>query len=94
MRNRKVGLMSSAEPRSALLDPVKVGDLTLNNRVVLAPMTRSKASPGRLANSLIAEYYAQRASAGLIVTEATSVSPQERFCLPIRVNKGPLLKST
>ncbi len=68
--------MSSAEPRSALLDPVKVGDLTLNNRVVLAPMTRSKAGPGRIANSLIAEYYAQRASAGLIVTEATSVSPQ------------------
>ena len=68
--------MNPIESCAKLLDPVKVGDFTLDNRVVLAPMTRSKASEGRLANGLIADYYAQRASAGLIITEATSVSPQ------------------
>lgn len=60
----------------ALLTRFELGDLSLANRVVLAPMTRARAGPERLANSLMAEYYAQRAGAGLVVTEATTVSAQ------------------
>ena len=59
-----------------LLDPITVGDLRLPNRVVLAPLTRSRASEGRVPNDLMRDYYVQRASAGLILTEATSVTPQ------------------
>ena len=59
-----------------LNEPLKVGELTLPNRVVLAPLTRCRADEGRVPNALMAEYYAQRASAGLIITEATSVSAQ------------------
>ncbi len=50
---------------------------TLPNRIVMAPMTRARsAQPGDVPTALMAEYYAQRASAGLIITEATQVSPQ------------------
>ena len=59
-----------------LLDSFQLGDLSLRNRVVMAPMTRSRAGDKRLANALMAEYYAQRASAGLIITEATVISEQ------------------
>ncbi|MET3107653.1 2,4-dienoyl-CoA reductase-like NADH-dependent reductase (Old Yellow Enzyme family) [Oxalobacteraceae bacterium GrIS 2.11] len=55
---------------------LKVGDLQLPNRVVLAPLTRCRADEGRVPNALMAEYYTQRASAGLMITEATSVSAQ------------------
>src|SRR5579872_4461418 len=59
-----------------LFDPLKVGALTLPNRIVMAPLTRSRAHPGtRVPSDLAVTYYAQRASAGLIVTEATSVTP-------------------
>lgn len=62
---------------SSLFDPIKVGDITLPNRIVMAPLTRCRASgAGRVPNALMAEYYAQRADAGLIISEATSVSPQ------------------
>lgn len=57
-----------------LFDPIEVGDLTLPNRVLMAPLTRCRSSAGRVPNAMMAEYYAQRASAGLILTEATSVS--------------------
>ncbi|MGE5625840.1 MAG: alkene reductase [Bacillota bacterium] len=61
----------------ALLTPVKLGDYELKNRVVMAPMTRDRANNPDLApTELHAEYYAQRASAGLIVTEGSQVSPQ------------------
>jgi 2,4-dienoyl-CoA reductase-like NADH-dependent reductase (Old Yellow Enzyme family) len=60
---------------SKLFDPIQVGDLTWPNRVVMAPLTRCRASDGRVPNALMAEYYAQRASAGLILSEATSVTP-------------------
>jgi 2,4-dienoyl-CoA reductase-like NADH-dependent reductase (Old Yellow Enzyme family) len=53
-----------------------VGAINLPNRIIMAPMTRCRASAGRVPNALMAEYYAQRASAGLILSEATSVSPQ------------------
>ncbi|AEF98530.1 alkene reductase [Methylomonas methanica] len=60
----------------ALLSPYTLHDLELRNRVVLAPMTRSRAGKERLANAMMAEYYSQRASAGLIITEATTISEQ------------------
>jgi N-ethylmaleimide reductase len=59
-----------------LLDSFLLGDLLLKNRVVLAPMTRARAGAERLPNALMAEYYTQRASAGLLITEATVVSEQ------------------
>ena len=59
-----------------LFSPFALGPLTLPNRVVMAPMTRNRAGPGNVPTPLNATYYAQRASAGLIVSEATQVSPQ------------------
>jgi 2,4-dienoyl-CoA reductase-like NADH-dependent reductase (Old Yellow Enzyme family) len=61
-----------------LLKPLVVGDLKIPNRIIMAPLTRCRASglDGRTPNSLMAEYYTQRATAGLILTEATSVSAQ------------------
>jgi len=62
---------------SSLFDPIRVGDLELPNRVVMAPLTRSRAVGGqRVPNAMMAEYYVQRASAGLILSEATAVTPQ------------------
>ena len=58
-----------------LFDSLKLGSITLNNRVVLSPMTRSRAVEGNVANALIAELYAQRADAGLLITEGTAPSP-------------------
>lgn len=58
-----------------LFDPVILGDLTLKNRVIMSPLTRCRADEGRVPNALMAEYYHQRSSAGLIISEATSVSP-------------------
>jgi N-ethylmaleimide reductase len=70
--------MSSQTPTPApeLLSSFQLGDLQLKNRVALAPMTRARAGADRLANELMAEYYAQRAGAGLVITEATTVSAQ------------------
>jgi N-ethylmaleimide reductase len=59
-----------------LFSPFRLGSLTLPNRVVMAPMTRNRAGAGNAPGPHAATYYAQRASAGLIVTEATQVSPQ------------------
>ncbi|GAA5215785.1 alkene reductase [Corallincola platygyrae] len=60
---------------SSLFRTIQLGQHTLPNRIVMPPMTRSRASqPGDVANALMAEYYAQRASAGLIVTEGTQIS--------------------
>jgi 2,4-dienoyl-CoA reductase-like NADH-dependent reductase (Old Yellow Enzyme family) len=59
-----------------LNQPIQIGQLNLPNRIVMAPLTRCRASAGRIPNALMAEYYAQRASAGLILSEATSVSPR------------------
>ena len=60
---------------SGLLNPLKVGAWELPNRIIMAPLTRCRSSEGRVPNALMAEYYAQRASAGLIISEATSVDP-------------------
>jgi len=61
---------------SHLLSPFELGSLHLKNRIVLAPLTRSRAGVERMANPLMAKYYAQRAAAGLLITEATSISKQ------------------
>ena len=60
----------------SLFEPLQVGDLALPNRVIMAPLTRCRADPGRVPNRLMADYYVQRASAGLILTEATSVTAE------------------
>lgn len=59
-----------------LLTPFQLGPHRLANRMVMAPLTRNRAGPGNVPRALNAAYYAQRASAGLIVTEATQISPQ------------------
>jgi N-ethylmaleimide reductase len=58
-----------------LFDPFSARSLQLANRTVMAPLTRSRATPEHLPNALMAEYYGQRATAGLIITEGTSPSP-------------------
>ena len=59
-----------------LFEPYKLGPLTLPNRLVMAPLTRNRALAGLVPNPLAVEYYGQRASAGLLVSEATQVSQQ------------------
>ncbi len=59
-----------------LFDPVQLGGLSLNNRIIMAPLTRGRAGDSRIPNDLMVEYYAQRADAGLIITEATAISAQ------------------
>jgi 2,4-dienoyl-CoA reductase-like NADH-dependent reductase (Old Yellow Enzyme family) len=58
-----------------LFDPLRAGDLELPNRILMAPLTRSRSGSARVPNALMAEYYRQRSSAGLILSEATSVTP-------------------
>jgi N-ethylmaleimide reductase len=60
----------------SLFDPLRIGDIQAPNRIVMAPLTRDRAGPRQVPTSLMARYYAQRASAGLIVSEATQVSPE------------------
>lgn len=61
---------------NVLFQPFALRDLTLRNRIVLAPMTRSRAGTARQPNGLMAEYYAQRSSAGLLIAEATTISEE------------------
>ncbi|MGA9955231.1 MAG: alkene reductase [Bradyrhizobium sp.] len=61
---------------SKLLEPFKLGSITLSNRLVMAPLTRNRALEGLVPNPLSVEYYGQRASAGLLISEATQVSQQ------------------
>lgn len=60
---------------SILFEPLDAGELRLPNRIVMSPLTRSRAGETRIPNALMARYYAQRAGAGLIISEATSVTP-------------------
>ena len=69
------------EPRlfmnaSPLLSPLSLSGFSLPNRIVLAPLTRSRAGQERIPNAIMAEYYCQRSSAGLMISEATTISPQ------------------
>lgn len=62
---------------TSLFDSLQLGDLTLNNRIIMAPLTRMRSlQPGNIPHALNAEYYAQRASSGLIISEATQISQQ------------------
>jgi 2,4-dienoyl-CoA reductase-like NADH-dependent reductase (Old Yellow Enzyme family) len=60
---------------SVLFEPLRAGDFTFKNRILMAPLTRCRAVNERIPNDLMREYYVQRASAGVIMTEATSVTP-------------------
>ena len=60
---------------ASLFSPVTLGEIELSNRIVMAPMTRDRAGPGDVPTDLMVAYYAQRASAGLIVTEGVQPSP-------------------
>lgn len=59
-----------------LFEPLSLGNITFKNRIALAPLTRGRAGQERVPNDLMVEYYLQRASAGLIITEATVISEQ------------------
>lgn len=61
---------------SPLFQPYDLRGLSLSNRIAMAPMTRGRAGKDRIPNEIMAEYYRQRAAAGLIITEATTISPQ------------------
>jgi N-ethylmaleimide reductase len=63
---------------TTLFDPLRVGQIELDNRIVMAPMTRSRANDEGVQPAYAAEYYRQRASAGLIITEATNISPMAK----------------
>ena len=65
-----------ARPANALFEANTAGALKLANRIVMAPLTRNRAGPGLVPSELAAEYYSQRATAGLIIAEATQVSAQ------------------
>src|SRR5574343_886784 len=60
---------------TSLFDPIQIGDIALSNRIVMAPLTRNRAIAGNVAGPLTVEYYRQRASAGLIIAEASQISP-------------------
>ena len=72
-RKTKSHLTSIIMPN--LFDPVRIGAWDLPNRIVFAPLTRARAGAERIPNALMAEYYAQRATVGLIISEATAVTP-------------------
>lgn len=69
---------------ATLFSPFTIGDLALRSRIVMAPMTRRRASHGKIPGELNALYYAQRASAGLIISESTEVDPFSAIDVPTR----------
>ena len=68
----------AGQPGSAVLQPYRLGDMSLPNRVVMCPLTRSRSSDEGVPPDFAADYYAQRATAGLIISEATNISAQAR----------------
>src|SRR5260370_34996492 len=72
----KIRINFSPESMATLQDPIRIGDWELPNRVIMAPLTRCRASEGRVPNDLMRQYYQQRPGAGLIISEATSISPR------------------
>lgn len=69
-------MAKAQDSRIDLFTPIQVGPYTLPNRIVMAPMTRNRAGQGNVPHDLNVEYYRQRASAGLIITEGSQISPQ------------------
>ncbi|MFC5472804.1 alkene reductase [Paraherbaspirillum soli] len=77
VKNQNAAVIDGSSSTPTLFTPARLGDLHLPNRIVMAPMSRARSSqPGDIPNALMAEYYAQRATAGLIVSEATQISRQ------------------
>ena len=72
---------------SSLHDSLRLGALTLPNRIIMAPLTRCRASAGRVPNELMRDYYVQRASAGLIISEATAVDPKTLDVVAKKIRK-------
>ena len=70
-----------------LFDPIRIGRLTLPNRIIMAPLTRGRTGAAGVPGSLVAEYYAQRAAAGVLITEATAVN-REGDGWPRRIQTG------
>ena len=62
-----------------LFDPLRLGALTAPNRIFMAPLTRCRAGEEHLPNAMMAEYYAQRASAGLVIAEATMCASSDHL---------------
>jgi 2,4-dienoyl-CoA reductase-like NADH-dependent reductase (Old Yellow Enzyme family) len=82
---------------TTLFDPLKLGDLVVPNRIFMAPLTRSRAGVQRIPNKLMAEYYAQRASAGLILStrearRAASAPRPAKSASGTRIRGGTRLK--
>jgi N-ethylmaleimide reductase len=71
-----------------LLNPIRLGAIEAPNRIFMAPLTRGRSTREHVPTPLMAEYYAQRASAGLIITEATGIS-REASAGPMRRASGP-----
>jgi NADH:flavin oxidoreductase / NADH oxidase family len=71
-------LLMAIQPDSVLFEPTIIGEIPVANRVAMAPLTRSRADMEGVHSDLAVEYYRQRATAGLIVTEATNISRQGR----------------
>ena len=67
---------TAPEPAAALFSPLRVGAIAVANRIVMAPLTRNRAAAGNVPSPLAATYYAQRASAGLLIAEATQICPE------------------
>ena len=67
---------SSAVSIAPLFEPINLGAIALPNRIIMAPLTRARSGESRVPNDLMLEHYVQRASAGLIITEATQISEQ------------------
>lgn len=76
-------MSSNNYPRNTLFEASRAGGLELKNRIVMAPLTRARATSDHVPTALMAEYYAQRASAGLIVSEATLVAPLKAHWGPV-----------
>ena len=75
LRQRALTSAANLRRMTSLFDPLRLGDIALANRVVMAPLTRDRAALGRVPHALNALYYEQRAGAGLIISEGTQVSP-------------------
>ncbi len=75
MSNNAISSDRTSTKPPTLFDPVRIGAWDLPNRIFMAPLTRSRAGVERVPNVLMAEYYRQRATAGLIISEATSITP-------------------
>ena len=69
-------MTSAKESKPNLFSPIELGDLKLPNRIIMAPLTRNRAAEGNVPQAMNVEYYRQRASAGLIISEGSQISPQ------------------